>query len=391
MDRFIDNPKIRFLLLGGITAFPSAFKILNLAIISVLSSADTVDRYAQLIFIVLLANSLSGIPLSALLVKKGNQPNWRLIKVFSTIAGILSTLICASFVSKNYSLSFQEIGVLCLTTVCLNQFSIIRQLLLNQSNVIFLSVACVGSCLISISFLALFSEHDGALILLYSHTALLIPLLFSKIHTNIEFQCESTKDSNLRATSVGFFNYLIINCLSTSLSFVLPIYITYRLGSDNAAEIAAIFFAASLAYLVPRTLSNKYIPILRNSNKPSEVLTRFILYNNICNILLILISVLVLFGIGSDLKAISLLLLTGLVAGQFTLPHSNFFMVKGKSSTILRINIISFAFLVFSFGILQLLELGRVNEVQLMLFFYVIFQIIRYILSLMYCAKMECF
>lgn len=357
---------------------------MNLAVVSLFSNAATADRYAQLLFVVLLANSLSGLPLSSLLVQKRRLPSRACINTFSILGGVLSTLVCISFVTKDYNFAFVDLGLLSITTICLNQFTILRQLLLNQSQAIFLCITCGISLVLATGSIVLFSKHGSTFVLLYSHIALLAPLLLSKRYLGVKFSETHSGNIKLRQVLLSFFNYIALNCLSTSLSFLLPIYITNRLGVESASELAVIFFAATLAYLLPRALSNKFIPIMRKSEKPREVLGRFTLYNNVCCILLIFISVPFSLAMNGELKSISLLLIIGLIAGQLTLPYSNFFMVVGRSALILRINVISFSLLASAFGFLQLIDHSEVREVQITLLLFILFQLFKVLISLKY-------
>lgn len=151
--------------------------------------------------------------------------------------------------------------------------------------------------------------------------------------------------------------------------FALPIVIIAELGDVVAADLAQIFYFSTLSYLIPRALSAKHIPNMRNKGITTPEVKSFFMT----------IAIFVVVAIGAALPLfyyyyehwqIYILLFVAMQVSQLSLPFSNVLMVKGDVNTILKINLFStLVFLIAGIVIYHTLNKGLDRMAWLLVIF----------------------
>ena len=215
----------------------------------------------------------------------------------------------------------------------------------------------IASNLTLILFVILFfiSSDSAVLILFFCFISLLMPILFLYL---LKKQKNVLNYSSLTSVFKGFIKYLVSNAASTSLMFALPIVIIAELGDVVAADLAQIFYFSTLSYLIPRALSAKHIPNMRNKGIINHEVKSFFMTIFIFVVVAIGFA-LPLFYYFYDQWLVYILLFTAMQLSQLSLPFSNVLMVKGNVDTVLKINLSSMlVFLIASLLIYSLFDKG---------------------------------
>jgi hypothetical protein len=190
------------------------------------------------------------------------------------------------------------------------------------------------------------------------------------------------KHSTLFDVFKGFLKYLLSNLASTSLMLAIPIVIIAELGDVVAADLAQIFYFSTLSYLIPRALSAKHIPNMRNKGITESEVNNFFMT--------IFIFVIIAIGVALpslycfyDQWRVYIFLFTAMQLSQLSLPFSNVLMVKGDVNTLLKINLFSMSvFLIASLLIYYLFD-KSIERVEWLLVTFCCYQFFKLYLGFM--------
>lgn len=347
-------------------AFPGGYKFLVVMIITLFTGDVVANEFSKGFFWVGLLVTFSGLPIAALMVS-----NTYVITLKHKVCLVLFSSLVCFFIS--YSLELKQLDcsmniAIFLSVLVLSSYEIVKCYYLNHGYFLSIFISSIGTLILFVLcyLFYTFFYDDTALLLLLSFLSLFLPMFM--------FFMMKDKNENIGASRFslvfkGFFTYLVSNATSTSLMFALPIVIIAELGDVVAADLAQIFYFSTLSYLIPRALSAKHIPNMRNKGITTPEVKSFFMT----------IAIFVVVAIGAALPLfyyyyehwqIYILLFVAMQVSQLSLPFSNVLMVKGDVNTILKINLFStLVFLIAGIVIYHTLNKGLDRMAWLLVIF----------------------
>jgi len=341
LERLLDHKKLSFIngkLLPMLTvAFPGGYKFLVVMAITLFAGDVVANEFTKAFFWVGFLVTFSGLPIAALMVS-----NKYIIttehKAYLVFFSLLITFLISYVIELKQFDIYMNIAIF-MSVLVLSFYEIYKRYFLNYGNFLYIFISSIGTLfLFALSFILFtFSYDEISLILFCSFFSLLLPIIILFL---MKGKSEKEKASSFSSVFKGFFQYLVSNAASTSLMFAVPILIIAELGDVVAADLAQIFYFSTLSYLIPRALSAKHIPNMRNKGIIRHEVNNFFKFIFIFVVIAISFA-LPLFYYFYEQWLIYILLFSAMQLSQLSLPFSNVLGVKGDVNTLLKINLFS--------------------------------------------------
>lgn len=383
------NTKLKnnFLILFS-SSFPGGFKALAVFSIVFLFSDDFVKEFNHLYFLSLLNASIAVIPFSSLMASK--RFSFSLLGCFFWV--FLLNMLCSFsiFVSGYLVDSFTLLDFLFFSMASLffGGYEVARRALSNNHKLIRIFISGVLSvCLLCLFFILPDWFSNRPLVLLfYISMCFGLPIMLILLSLNLN-------GNILGGSSFKFFlEKLLSACLSNAtsslLSFVIPLFIINLLGTQASPYLGVIFSSVSIFLLLPRYLSEKDIPKLRNSNQPILIANHS--FKVIANYLVFVMFLAFLCFYIVQISNIYLyfLLFISLLISQITLPYSNILMVSGAFKLLLFANVVGVSpFLLYL--IAKGVSLDVLYQCYFIIVLYILSSLLKFLLTKKYCAKID--
>ena len=332
--------------------FPGGYKFFIVLLVTTFSGDMVANEFSKIFFWVALLVTFTGLPIASLMISTEYNISGK-DKVTLVLISTMISFFIAHYIELNkYTLSVNVFVFI--SVLFLSSYEIVKQYFLNLADFVSIFIAS-SSTLVLFVFLFSVSSDNAGYILFFCYISLLLPIIFLYI---FQKQKNILNYSTLADVFKGFFKYLVSNAASTSLMFAIPIVIIAELGDEVAADLAQIFYFSTLSYLIPRALSAKHIPNMRNKGIANHEVKNF--FMTIFTFVVVAIGVaLPLFYYFYEQWLVYILLFVAMQLSQLSLPFSNVLMVKGDVNTILKINLSSMlVFLIASLSIYYLFDKG---------------------------------
>ena len=336
-------------------AFPGGYKFLVVMTITLFAGDAVANEFTIAFFWVGLLVTFSGLPIAALMVSKKYVISLK-HKIYLVFFSVLLSFSISYFIELKQLDRYMNISIF-MSVLVLSSYEIYKRYFLNYSDFLYIFISSLGTLLLFVLCYLLFTffYDNTALLLFLSFLSLLLPM---QILFMMKGKNEEAETSSFSSVFKGFFKYLVSNAASTSLMFAIPIVIIAELGDVVAADLAQIFYFSTLSYLIPRALSAKHIPNMRNKGIINHEVKSFFMTIFIFVVVVIGVA-LPLFYYFYEQWLVYILLFAAMQLSQLSLPFSNVLMVKGDVNTILRINLYSMSFfLIASLSIYYLFDKG---------------------------------
>lgn len=311
-------------------ALPGGYRVAGVFAFTQLLSFEKSAEFSTQYFWLGFAGTITAIPIATICYSKTHKLNGIQVIVLITSSSILSTTIIDFICQSNSKTFFWNILI---ATILMAFFEVERTKLAVNGKFQRLTLALLFSCSSLILSILAFKEHIKLEITFFV-LLLSLPVLAQGAISQ-QSQLPTIKWKNLM---VSFLGFSVSSCLSTGLFFLLPLIIIFEYGDSSAPNIARMFVLSSAFFLLPRTLSARSIPALRNGD---------FRYNDVKQICVVIFFVSIfIYGLFLFVSLIwfheflpLFALAFGLLTTQFALPFSNVLMVGGNYQDILLINI----------------------------------------------------
>ena len=354
-------------------AFPGGYKFLVVMIITIFTGDTVANEFSKGFFWVGLLVTFSGLPIAALMVSNKYVITLEQ-KAYLVFFSSLITFLISYFIELKQLDNSMNIAIF-MSVIVLSSYEIYKRYFLNHGYFLYIFNSSVGTLFLFVLCYLFFTfiYDDTALILFLSFLSLLLPMVILFL---MKGKNEEAEFSSFSSVFKGFFKYLVSNAASTSLMFAIPIAIIAELGDVVAADLAQIFYFSTLSYLIPRALSAKHIPNMRNKGIANHEVKSFFMTIFIFVVVAISVSLPLLYYFYEQ-WLVYILLFAAMQLSQLSLPLSNVLMVKGDVSTILKINLFSMlVFLIAAISIYYLFDKG-IERVEWLLVTFCCYQLFK--------------
>jgi hypothetical protein len=346
----IRNPAFFKLISFIAIAFPGGYRFLCVLAITSLFTTGIAESFSKGFFWVVLITTFSGIPIAAAMSNRLKQVTLQQAYFYVVISTTFMVAIVGFII-----FSHEEKKILIeiyLASLSLSLYEINRKIFFNDGRYIETFICgCISTVLLLVIFLC-----ADQYFLAFSFIVLFLPIgilnLIKKINN------ENTVIANSELLS-SYRNFAFSNMFSTSLNSALPIVLIAIIGNEIAPQMAQVFSLSSLLLLLPRVISVRNIPKLREQGPKKTIIIPFY---DLMKKYIVFIGIISLpsfyFYFEQDYWFLLWLLFFGIQLSQLCLPFSNLLSVEGKSSKLLLIN---FKGVVFYF-ILSLLSYVFIEE-----------------------------
>jgi hypothetical protein len=314
--------------------FPGGYKFLVIMVITIFAGANVADEFSKAYFWVGLLVSFSGLPMALLMVSTEHniRPNHGFSLVL--ISALISFTVAYAAVLNSYSLMM--VIAIFMSSLFLSYYETTKRHLLNDGAFLPIFKTSIVSLLIFFTLFFL-TKSNVEWLFLSVFFSLLLPLAIRSLY---ERNTVIGPPSSLLLLIRDFLRYLLSNITSTSLGAAVPLVIIAEMGDTYSSQMAQVFSFSSLMYLLPRVLSAKHIPNMRQNGVNYLSIQSF--FRSILIFVLIAISFsMLIFYFIYDQWLIFWLLFSTMQASQLTLPYSNILMVMGAPAKILQVNLIT--------------------------------------------------
>lgn len=316
-------------------AFPGGYKFFIIMVITLLSGEGFANEFSNYFFWVTLLVTFSGLPLASAMVSNQHQ-----IRDAHKVFIIVMSSFIAYSVSYTIALNQFDASVnmaVFLSLVAQSFYEVYKRDFLNTGDFVRVFIASLFTVIFFLISYFLFGSSTPYMLFL-SFFSLLFPMLIAYLFREVKKGDENLSKDRLLSIIQICLKYLISNATSTSLMYFLPIVIIHELGNNIAASLAQVFYLSTLSYFLPRALSAKHIPIMRNEGIYMEKVKSFY------RIIFIFVTgtstvALLAFTLMYEQWVIFFLLYLSMNASQLTLPYANVLMVKGEASMIMSANL----------------------------------------------------
>lgn len=317
-------------------AFPGGYRFLCVLVITSLFTTGIAEYFSKGFFWVVLITTFSGIPVAAVMSNRLKRVTLKQAYFYVVASTTLLAFLVSFFVLLDEDKTM--LIEIYLASLSLSLYEVSRKIFFNDGHYIETFVcACVSTILLLLIFVYVDQYY-----LALSFIVLFIPIGFLCVMKQVNNCNVVIKNKELLAS---YRNFVFSNMFSTSLTSALPIVLIAILGNEIAPQMAQVFSLSSLLLLLPRVISVRNIPKLRELGPKKSIIIPFY---NLMKKYIFSIGIISLpsfyFYFESDVWLILWSLFFGIQLSQLCLPFSNLLSVEGKSSSLLLINFKGVAF-----------------------------------------------
>ena len=316
----------------GATVLPGAYRAVAFFAVTFFLADDQANKFTEQYFWLGLVGSITGVPLAALCFSKVYKPS---VYKFSLFLFILCLLLSWVMYLFGNIFSIKDQFLFFFATILVGFFEIYRTRLAVEGAFDKIFYAIIVSCLLACVAIPALEFFPGYALVFFVFP-LALPLFFisvtKSVVTNVEY---SWKKLFHRFTPVMFSS-----ALSTGFMFLLPILLISEFGSNLAATLGKIFVISNIAFIIPRVLSSRLVPQIRNGKLSYVGLMRsYKVITAYCSVLSVFFA-LILWCFYPDILYFSFLFFA-IQTSQLTLPFSNVLMTFNCEKKIFLINLMS--------------------------------------------------
>lgn len=316
-------------------AFPGGYKFFIIMVITLFSGENFANEFSNYFFWVTLLVTFSGLPLASAMISSHHQIR-NMYKVFIIVmSSVIAYGISYVMALSQYSVSV-NVAVF-FSLLAQSFYEVYKRDFLNTGEFVKVFVASLFTLVLFLLSFFVFGSSTSYMLFI-SFFSLLVPVLVAYLFMEVKQSVETlSKDCFLPVIKI-YTKYLVSNATSTSLMYFVPIVIIHELGDNVAASLAQVFYLSTLSYFIPRALSAKHIPIMRNEGIDKERISHF--YRTILFFVVgTSVIAFLVFALAFEQWLVFFLLYASMNASQLALPYANVLMVKGEAGSIMSTNL----------------------------------------------------